>query len=79
MTNKASVIMPGTVEKIIQSPFQNAPDKAHIKVVGADHLHREIRIDNSLTNENGEEVGLRLGAQVEVTVEAEAIATIADK
>ena len=48
-------------------------------MVGADHLHREIRIDNSLTNENGEEVGLRLGAQVEVTVEAEAIATIADK
>lgn len=67
MIKKASVIMLGTVEKIIQSPFPSAPDKAHIKVVGADHFHREIRIDNSLTN--GEEVGLKLGAHVNVSVE----------
>ena len=79
MTKKESVIMLGTVEKIIESPFPSVPDKAHIKVVGADHFHREIRIDNSLTTENGEEVGLKLGAQVEVSVEAEAIATIPDK
>jgi len=41
-------------------------------VEGADHLYREIRIDNTLTNENGDEVSLKPGAQVEVTVEADA-------
>ena len=39
---------------------------------GADHLYREIRIDNTLTNENGDEVSLKRGAHVEVTVEAAA-------
>jgi hypothetical protein len=48
-------------------------------VEGADHLYREIRIDNTLTNENGHEVSLKLGAQVEVTVEAEAEATTLKK
>jgi hypothetical protein len=38
-------------------------------------LYREIRIDNTLTNENGEEVSLKPGAQAEVTVEADAEAT----
>jgi hypothetical protein len=34
-------------------------------------LYREIRIENTLTDENGEPVGLKEGAQVEVTVEAD--------
>jgi uncharacterized protein YfaS (alpha-2-macroglobulin family) len=72
MNKKPSAVMSGRVETIIKSPFSNVSDKAEIHVVGADHLYREIRIDNSLTNENGEEVSLRLGAQVEVTVEAKA-------
>jgi hypothetical protein len=79
MTEKGSVIMSGTVEKIIESRFPNTPDKAQIEVVGADHLYRKIRIDNSLTRENGEEVKLKLGAQVEVTVSAQAGTTIPGK
>jgi hypothetical protein len=75
MSEKSSAIMPGTVEKIIKSPFPNEPEKAQIIVDGADHLYREIRIDNTLTNEQGEEVSLKPGAHVEVTVEAEAEAT----
>ena len=75
MSEKPSAIMPGTVEKIIKSPFPNEPEKAQITVEGADHLYREIRIDNTLTNEQGEEVSLKPGAHVEVTVEAEAEAT----
>jgi hypothetical protein len=79
MNEKPSAILPGTVEKIIKSPIPNEPEKAQIAVEGADHLYREIRIDNTLTRENGDEVSLKPGAQVEVTVEAEAEATTAKK
>jgi hypothetical protein len=46
---------------------------------GVDHLYREIRITNTLTRENGDEVSLKPGAQVEVTVEADAEATTPKK
>lgn len=72
MNEKTSAILPATVEKIIKSPFPSEPEKAQISVEGADHLYREIRIDNTLTKENGDEVSLKPGAQVEVTVEADA-------
>ncbi len=72
MTEKSSTILTGTVEKIIKSPYSDEPEKAQISVEGADHLYREIRIDNTLTNENGDEVSLKCGAHVEVTVEAAA-------
>ena len=75
MSEKPSAILPGTVEKIITSPFPSEPEKAQITVEGGDHLYREIRIDNTLTNDKGEEVSLKTGAHVEVTVEAEAEAT----
>ena len=79
MNEKPSAILPGTVEKIIKSAIPNEPAKAQIAVEGADHLYREIHIDNTLTRENGEEVSLKPGAQVEVTVEAEAKATTPKK
>jgi hypothetical protein len=72
MNAKPSAILPGTVEKIIKSPFPSEPEKAQIAVEGADHLYREIRIDNTLTNEDGDDVSLKPGAKVEVTVEADA-------
>jgi len=72
MSEKSSTILPGTVEKLIKSPYSDEPEKAQISVEGADHLYREIRIDNTLTNENGDEVSLKRGAHVEVTVEAAA-------
>jgi hypothetical protein len=75
VSEKNSTTLPGTVEKIIASPFPNEPEKAQIAVEGADDLYREIRIDNTLTNEDGEEVSLKLGAQVQVTVTAEAVGT----
>ena len=71
MSEKNSVTLSGTVEKVIESPFPNEPDKAQIAVEGADELYREIRIENTLTNEDGEEVSLKPGAQVEVTVTAD--------
>ena len=71
MTEKPSSTMPGTVEKIIRSPFPSEPEKAQIAIEGADHLYREIRIENTLTDANGDEVSLKPGAHVEVTVEAD--------
>jgi hypothetical protein len=75
MSEKPSVTLSGTVEKIVKPPIPSEPEKAQIAVESADDLYREIRIDNTLTNEDGDEVKLKLGAQVEVTVEAEAKAT----
>ena len=70
MTEKLSATLPGTVEKIIKSPHPSEPEKAQIAVEGADELYKEIRIVNNLTDENGDEVSLKQGAKVEVTVEA---------
>jgi hypothetical protein len=68
---KPKTTRPGTVEKIIKSPIPHEPEKAEISVDGADHLYREIRIENTLEDEKGKKVKLKVGAQVEVTVEAD--------
>jgi hypothetical protein len=75
MTEKPSVTMPGTVEKIIPSAHPSEPEKAQIALEGGDELYREIRIENSLTDENGDEVRLKKGAEVDITVEADPEAT----
>jgi hypothetical protein len=64
------VTLPGKVEAIIESFHPSEPEKAQIAVEGGDELYREIRIENSLIDENGNEVRLKMGAEVEVTVEA---------
>jgi hypothetical protein len=75
VTEKPSVSLTATVEKIIKSPIPGAPEKAQIAVKDADELYREIRIENTLTTESGDEVRLKKGADVEVTIEAEGSAT----
>ena len=75
MSEKAAATLPATVEKIIKSPSPNEPEKAQIAVEGADHLYRELRIENTLIDENGEKVSLKPGAEVEVTIEAPPEAT----
>jgi len=74
-TEKPSVTLPATVEEIIESPHPSIPEKAEISVQGADELYQEIRIENTLMDEHGDEVRLKKGALVEVTVEAAAEAT----
>ena len=76
MTEKPSSTLAGTVEKIIPSPHPSVPERAQIAVEGADHLYREIRIENTLTGEDGEEVKLKPGAEVDVIVEADREATV---
>ena len=75
MTENPSVTLPGTVEKIIKPVEPSEAEKAQIAIEGADELYREIRVENSLTDENGNEVRLKKGASVEVTVEAPPEAT----
>jgi hypothetical protein len=68
-----STSMPGTVAKIIPSPRPNPPKNAQIAVDGPYRLNQALRIENSLTDEHGEEVRLNKGAHVEVTVTAKAV------
>jgi len=75
MSDKPSATLPATVEKIIKPPSASVPEKAQIAIEGGDHLYRELRIENTLTDENGDKVRLKQGAEVEVTIEAEAEAT----
>lgn len=65
----------GTVQKIIKPLSPSAPEKAQIDIKGAEDLYREIRIDNEVVDEKGEKAGLKEGAEVDVTVEADSSAT----
>jgi hypothetical protein len=67
-----SKTMPGTVDKIVPSSSPSKPEKAQISVGEADHRYRDLRIENTLTDENGDDVKLTKGARVEVTVSTEA-------
>lgn len=59
------------MEKIIPPVHPSEPEKAQIGIEGADHLYREIRVENTLQDENGKQVALKPGAQVDVTIEAD--------
>jgi hypothetical protein len=65
-----STTMPGSVKKIILSPGPNHPEKAQIGVQGADRRYRDFRIENTLIDEHGDDVRLKKGSHVEVTVTA---------
>jgi|HubBroStandDraft_6_1064221.scaffolds.fasta_scaffold163388_2 hypothetical protein len=72
---KPALTLRGTVDKIL--PANNiGPEKAQISVSDAEHLYKEIRVPNILQDENGNKVGLKLGAHVEVTIEAGKDATV---
>jgi hypothetical protein len=64
-------VIPGTVDKLIASPRPDQPEKAQIAIEG-DHGYRDLRIENSLTDEHGDEVKLKKGAHVVITVAARA-------
>jgi hypothetical protein len=62
--------MPGTVDKIIQFRTPRLRETAQISIKG-ENGYRNLRVENSLTDEHGDEVRLEKGARVEVTVTAE--------
>ena len=69
--DKASTTLPGTVQKIIKPIDPDAEDTAEISIEKAEDLYREIRVENTLKDANGEKVGLKEGAPVDVTIEAD--------
>jgi len=67
---RPSTTMRGTVHKIIPSPRPSQPEKAEIAIDVADHKYRDLRIENTLTDEHGDDVRLKKGAYVDVTITA---------
>jgi acyl dehydratase len=63
--------MRGTVQKVIKPVFPGESEKAEIEVHEADDLYREIRVENVLTDDQGNKGRLQPGEKVDVTVEAE--------
>jgi hypothetical protein len=73
---KLRATKPGRVQKVIKPIHADIPEKAEIAVEGADDLYKEIRIENTLEDEQGREVKLKEGAKVDVVVEADSDATV---
>ena len=65
----------GIVQQVLSPFLSNEAEKAQISIEDAEDLYREIRIENVLTNENGEKVRLKPGADVDVVVEDDTDAT----
>jgi hypothetical protein len=70
-SSKPAATKPATVKKIIESPHPEIPEKAEIAIDGCDPLYQELRIENKLTDEKGNEVKLKEGAHIDVTLEAD--------
>jgi len=71
ITEQPSATVPGTVNKIIPSSQPSQPERAQITVDAPERKYRNLRIENSLTDEHGDDVKLKKGAHVDVTVTAE--------
>jgi hypothetical protein len=67
----ATTTVPGTVTDIIHSRHSGKPDSAQIVLDVEEKLNRNFRIENSLTDEHGDDVKLKKGAPVEIPVTAE--------
>jgi hypothetical protein len=63
-------IMLGTVDKLILPLHPRQPEKAQISIEGADPGYPDLRFENSLTDEHGDEVKLERGARVDITIAA---------
>ena len=71
ISEQPSVTMPGTVDKIIPSPRPSEPERAQIAVDTPGTRYRDLRIENALLDEHGDDVKLEKGGHVDVTVTAE--------
>jgi hypothetical protein len=68
---KPTAVLTGTVEKIIEPVIPSESEKAQIAVEQADHLYKEIRIENTLIDADGDAVKLKHGAAVDVVIHAD--------
>ena len=69
MSGKPKATKTGIVEKIVKHHGQS--EKAQIHVHEADHLYKELRIENTLETSTGKKVKLKKGAPVDVIVTAD--------
>lgn len=65
----------GKVLKVIKPRYTTEPEKAEIAIEEADHLYKEIRVENLVTDEKGRRATLKPGANVEIVLEADPEAT----
>ena len=71
----SKTIKTATVTQIVPSFDPQEPEKAEIHIHDAEPLYQELRVPNSLHDENGSEVKLKKGAAIEVHIEADKAAT----
>ena len=69
----------GTVQKIIKPIHPTMPEKAQIEIAEGEHLYREIRVENEVSDDNGGKARLKPGATVDIIVEADSSATDTDE
>jgi hypothetical protein len=65
----------GRVQKIVNRVYQNHTEDVEITIPEAEHLFREIRIENTFTDVDGQQVALKQGAHLDVTFEADSTDT----
>jgi hypothetical protein len=70
VSKNPSTTMAGTVKKIIPSSKTNCPEEAQITLEVIGNHHQNFSIENTLVNEHGDDVRLKKGAHVDVTVTA---------
>jgi len=75
MSKKKRKKLRGKVQKLVKPIDPRETEKAEITIEEAEELYREIRVENVLTDENGEKVRLKPGAEVDVVLEADTDAT----
>jgi len=71
MPKKSKTKKAGTVRKVIKPVVPGQPEKAEIEIHEADDLYKEMRIENTLVNPEGEKVKLKPSAEVDVTIKAD--------
>ena len=71
MSKKKQKKLHGTVKRVIRPTYSSGKEKAEIDIREAEDLYREIRVENELTNEEGEKASLKQGAEVDIILEAD--------
>jgi hypothetical protein len=67
--------MHGTVAKVIPSLHPGEVEKAEIDIHDAEPLYREVRVENEVTDEDGNKARLKSGTEVDIIIEAKEEAT----
>lgn len=63
--------MRATVQKVLKPAYSGEKEKAQLEIKEADDLYREIRVENTLTDETGKKSELEPGEEVDVVIEAD--------